>query len=96
MGNLTRKPMVPQIRCRAMPGGKSAAPFRYEVNVLGQWEPSNYQFARWVVDGGAQSCWHVQPVSEITMASIELVDYINADRAEISKTAAAKFPRVNA
>ncbi|MFP7605601.1 hypothetical protein [Serratia quinivorans] len=52
MSNLTRNSMVPQIRCCAMPGGKSAEPFRYEVNVLGHWEASNYQFARWVVDGG--------------------------------------------
>lgn len=52
MSNLTRNSMVPQIRCRAMAGGKSAEPFRYEVNVLGYWEASNYQFARWVVDGG--------------------------------------------
>jgi hypothetical protein len=52
MSNLTRNSVVPQIRCRAMPGGKSAAPFRYEVNVLGQWQASNYQFASWVVDGG--------------------------------------------
>jgi hypothetical protein len=35
-----------------MAGGKSAAPFRYEVNVMGRWIASNYQFARWVVDGG--------------------------------------------
>ncbi|AQT55398.1 TPA: hypothetical protein JD344_01860 [Serratia marcescens] len=53
MSNLTRNSMVPQIRCRAMTGGNSASPFRYEVNVLGRWIASNYQFARWVVDGGA-------------------------------------------
>lgn len=52
MSNLTRNSVVPQIRCRAMTGGKSASSFRYEVNVLGQWETSNYQFASWVVDSG--------------------------------------------
>ncbi|WP_447874659.1 hypothetical protein [Serratia fonticola] len=35
-----------------MTGGNSAMPFRYEVNVLGKWIASNYQFARWVVDSG--------------------------------------------
>jgi len=52
MSNLTRNSIVPQIRCRAMTGGKSASPFRYEVNVMGRWIASNYQFARWVVDSG--------------------------------------------
>ncbi|WP_447880763.1 hypothetical protein [Serratia fonticola] len=35
-----------------MPGNNSAVSFRYEVNVLGQWVASNYQFACWVVDNG--------------------------------------------
>lgn len=52
MSIVTRNSAVPQIRCRAMPGGRTAAPFRYEVNVLGLWIASNYQFARWVVDSG--------------------------------------------
>lgn len=52
MSNLTRNSVVPQIRCRSMTGGKSASPFRYEVNVMGRWIASNYQFACWVVDSG--------------------------------------------
>lgn len=52
MSIVTRNSAVPQIRCRAMPGGRTAAPFRYEVNVLGQWIASNYQFAAWVVGMG--------------------------------------------
>jgi len=52
MSIVTRNSTVPQMRCRAMTGGNSAMPFRYEVNVLGQWIASNYQFARWVVDSG--------------------------------------------
>ncbi|AUX93672.1 hypothetical protein C2E15_11670 [Mixta gaviniae] len=52
MSILTRKAGVPQLRCRAMSGGKTASPFRYEVNVMGRWIASNYQFAAWVVDSG--------------------------------------------
>lgn len=52
MSIVTRNSTVPQIRCRAMPGDNSAVSFRYEVNVLGQWVASNYQFACWVVDNG--------------------------------------------
>ncbi|MFB5172844.1 hypothetical protein [Erwinia amylovora] len=52
MSILTRNPGVPQLRCRSLSGGKSAATFRYEVNVQGRWIPSNYPFAAWVVAMG--------------------------------------------
>lgn len=52
MSNLTRSLGIPQIRCRAMPGGESSFLYRYEAKVLGCWVAINYPFARWVVDFG--------------------------------------------
>jgi len=52
MDSLTNKAGIPQMRCKAIAGGAIPAAFSYEVRVMDRWIPSNYQFARWVLDGG--------------------------------------------
>lgn len=43
---------VPQLRCRAVAGGRSAQVFSYELNVQGRWLAINHSFAAWVVGNG--------------------------------------------
>jgi hypothetical protein len=43
---------IPQLRCRAVTGGRSATAFRYELNVQGRWLAINHSFAAWVVGNG--------------------------------------------
>ncbi|TCL06863.1 hypothetical protein EZJ58_5160 [Sodalis ligni] len=52
MNSVTKNAGLPQMRCKSVAGGQNPAAFRYEVMVMGLWIPSNYQFARWVVEDG--------------------------------------------
>ncbi|QHA85567.1 hypothetical protein FO014_00450 [Serratia rhizosphaerae] len=37
---------IPQLRCRPVSGGRSAAAFSYELNVQGRWQGINHTVAR--------------------------------------------------
>ncbi len=43
---------IPQLRCRAVAGGRSPAAYSYELNVQGRWLAINHSYAAWVVGNG--------------------------------------------
>ncbi|MBD2820131.1 hypothetical protein ID852_05395 [Xenorhabdus sp. 42] len=49
MDSLTKNTGIVQIRCRFTPGNSSVL-FRYEIRILGKWEPTNHGFVQWAVD----------------------------------------------
>ncbi len=53
MNTLLKKAGIPQMRCRAMPGGKSPASFSYEARLPGQMDFNNYQYVLPRVDVAA-------------------------------------------
>lgn len=55
MNTLLKKAGIPQMRCRAMPGGKSPASFSYEERLPGQLDFNNYQYVLPRVD--VESFW---------------------------------------
>lgn len=44
MNTLLKKAGIPQMRCKAMAGGKSPASFSYEARLPGQLDFNNYQY----------------------------------------------------
>ncbi|AVJ17189.1 hypothetical protein CLM71_08615 [Serratia sp. MYb239] len=52
MNSLRNFSSVPQLRCRPVSGGRSAAAFSYELNVQGCWISINHSYAAWVVGNG--------------------------------------------
>ncbi|MBC3945800.1 hypothetical protein H8S21_10735 [Erwinia persicina] len=44
MNTLLKKAGIPQMRCKAMTGGKSPASFSYEARLPGQMDFNNYQY----------------------------------------------------